>query len=54
MGAILVGDRGELQAEATVGNLMLYDGFGANLSFGNKKINLGPCAQSPWGCRREE
>jgi hypothetical protein len=54
MGAVLVGYRGELQAEATVANLMLHDGFGADLSFGNKKVNFGSCAQSPWGCRGEE
>jgi len=54
VGAVLVGYRGELQAQATVGNLMLHDGFGADLSFGNKKINLGSCAYSPWGRRGEE
>jgi len=45
VGAVLIGYRGELQAQATVGNLMLHDGFGADLSFGNKKINLGARAQ---------
>jgi len=54
VGAVLVGYRGELQAQAAAGNLMLHDGFGANLSFGNKKINLGASAQLPGDCRGEE
>src|SRR2546429_3729157 len=37
-----------------VGDQMLHDSFGPDLSFGNKKINLGPRAHAPWTCCGEE
>jgi len=52
--AVLVGDGGELQAQAAVGNHILNYCFGADLSFGNKKIHPRSCAQGPRSRCREE
>jgi hypothetical protein len=41
VGAILVGYGREFQAHPAVGNLMLHDGFGTDLSFGNQKVKPG-------------
>ena len=38
IGAVLIGDRGELNAEAPVGNGVLNDSFGTDLAFGDEKI----------------
>jgi hypothetical protein len=54
VGAILIGDGGELQAQPGVGKLMLDDSFGANLAFGNKKIHSGFGADRPWSLRRDK
>ena len=38
IGAVLIGDRGELNAEAPVRNGILNDSFGPDLAFGDEKI----------------
>jgi hypothetical protein len=53
-GAILISYCSESQAQAVVGNLMLYDGFGTNLSFGNQKIHLSFRTQGMGSGRRKE